>query len=475
MEQWLPRLPSLGSIETHQRLLPSDTCPSPNAPIHERRAPSTSPDNSRGLQSATSDQKFAHISPQTRSFSHNASIELSCEWQILGRKELRQECYHISANRPRYTTDSHSVKPKRGPKQGQKSKTKSDDVSAETSKEGYRKKHALAEHDRRLRHKSLLVEQYEETLNDISLKGAEWADQTKAPTKEIILKAMKIQGEMFRWLDMLSEKELERMEQENERIKKAMARREDAVIKIEEAVARREEVVTRREEDVARREKAEELRRKEEELSRREEAVIRREQAVTRREAVTARREAAVTRKEKTEVLCRKEGDLAQREQVSYQKGKIIIWQRGVSTENDRVTEDFRRMSHHPFEEKRRLLEAYQIVDHSPVFCCQDYLSPEINEDGLNQENLACRWKSSNSSPTSAYFSTTCTDKSLLALSESFPSTESDHTKRKWEEGEEAATSVGPLRRAIAKQPPDSNHGRLIFSRSSSCLMGKPF
>jgi hypothetical protein len=276
-------------------------------------------------------------------------------------------------------------------------------------------------------------------------------------------------------LHMLWQEDFKTMEQESERNKEAMTRREDAVIK-------REEAVVRKEEDVARREEAELLRRKEEELSRREEAVVRREQAVIRREAAAtrgeetvARREAAVTRKEGAEVLCRKEEDLARSEQVSCQKDKIIIWQREVSTENDRVTEDFRGVSQHAYGEKPRLLGAYQIVDQSPIVWCRDFLSSQANEEGQNQENLAYRWKSSNSSPMSAYFSTTCTNQSLPALSESFPSTESEHTKRKWEEGEEATTSTGPLRRAVAKRSPDSNPGKLISSRSSWCLVEKPF
>lgn len=193
-------------------------------------------------------------------------------------------------------------------------------------------------------------------------------------------------------------------------------------------------------------------------------------------EESVARGEEALSPRESVEVSCPTVEDLAGTDQASCQKDQIIMWQREMSTENDRLTEDLGRISRHVYQEDCPL-GAYEIVGHSPACWCPEYSSYRANDEGQSQKNLAWRWKRSDCSSTSVYSTTTSMDKYPPALSESFQSTESEHTKRKWEEGEESKKPLGSSRRAVAKQLPDSRpsrSSRAISAGSSWCLV-KPF
>jgi hypothetical protein len=444
--------------------------PSPDAPTHKHHLPGSSLEILRDSPSVSLGSGSTQIAADKRSFPQPAHIDLTYGWQVLGRQELRQECYKISPNRPRYTTDSHIVQPKRGRKQAVKSKNKPGHVGAEPGKVVYRKKHALAEHDRRLRHKSLLVQQYEEILNDISLKEAGWEDPAKAPTKEIILKAMKTVIEMFRWLDNLTEEEHQRIKQESERNAETMLRREGVLLLREAAVARREKDVAEREEEAV-------LCQREEGLARKNEAVTQRGDALSQGDKSMARGEAAFRRREIAEVLCPMVENLARGEQASCQKDQIVMWQREMSTKSDRLIEDMGRISLHVHQENCRPQGAYKIVEHSPACWCHGNHSYRPNDERQSHERLGCRWKPSDCSSTSVYSTTTSRDKSPPALSESFLSTESEHTKRKWEEGEESKTPIQASRRAVAKQLPESGPSRpsKVNSLDRSWCFVKPF
>lgn len=122
-----------------------------------------------------------------------------------------------------------------------------------------------------------------------------------------------------------------------------------------------------------------------------------------------------------------------------------------------------------------RLLVTHEEVGDRSTSVDHDLLPYRTAEHGTCQHILGQERPASQTSATTRSVSSMSSHRSLSTMCESFDSTNSRPTKRKWEgeEDEDDITPTGPLRHGIARQSPDTSPSSTISPHASWCSVRK--